>query len=233
LDPTFSSGVFYKNGVPEPRMKFDIQPQQEDVTEGDCCSLPLPSDCLRSIVFDPPFVGGSRKDGKPGIIKTRFSYFSSVPRLWEFYAEALHEFHRILQPEGILVFKCQDSVESSKQYISHVAVMNMAVSMGFYPKDLFILTATTRIISPNQWNQSHARKYHSYFWVFEKSSKFNVRYPICSPSVDSEVSNAPPCPDTPTTGMLSLTAPDKPPPEPSTHPTEDFTAWLSRIRKNI
>lgn len=177
LDPTYSSGVFYKGRVPRPRICFDLEPKYDYVASYDCRNLPLSDSCINSIVFDPPFVGGSRKNGKPGVIKTRFSYFSSIPVLWEFYRQSLIELHRVLAPDGVLVFKCQDSVESSKQYISHVAVMNMALSVGFYTEDLFILTSNNRIISPNQVNQPHARKYHSYFWVFRKTGKVVVSYP--------------------------------------------------------
>jgi len=176
LDPTYSKGVFYKNGVPEPKYKSDLTPQQDDVMPCDCRELPFPDNFLGSIVFDPPFVGGSRKYGKPGIIKTRFSYFPTIPKLWQFYTESLTEFYRILQPDGFLIFKCQDSVESAKQYITHVEVMNTAYKQGFYPEDLFILIANNRLISPNQWKQQHARKYHSYFWVFKKIGKPIVHY---------------------------------------------------------
>jgi hypothetical protein len=223
LDPTYSAGVFYKDGVvPEPKMRFDLAPQREDVQQSDCRSLPLPDGSVVSIVFDPPFVGGSRKDGKPGIIKTRFSYFSSIPVLREFYREALLEFYRVLRLDGILVFKCQDSVESAKQYMSHVAVMNMAYEVGYYPLDLFILTATTRIISPNQWNQSHARKYHSYFWVFQKKGRTVVQYPVpAAPLTAPERSQRR---DTPQTGGILQ-------PSPNDGLPEGFQAWLSRIKQ--
>ena len=48
---------------------------------------------------------------------------------------------------------------------------------GFYPKDLFILHNNVRINSfGTKWTkQEHARKYHSYFWVFEKR-KSKVTY---------------------------------------------------------
>lgn len=178
LDPTYSKGVFYKNGVPEPEYKSDLTPLFDDVMPCDCRETPFPDEFITSVVFDPPFVGGSRKDGKPGIIKTRFSYFPTVPKLWAFYEESLSEFWRILRLDGVLIFKCQDSVESAKQYISHVEVMNTAYRLGFYPEDLFILVANSRLLSPNQWKQQHARKYHSYFWVFRKTTgKTVVPYP--------------------------------------------------------
>ena len=79
----------------------------------------------------------------------------------------LVEYKRVLKPNGILIFKCQDTVSSGKQWFSHSHIMNMAVNVGFYPKDLFMLLAKNRIIGHNHSNQKHARKFHSYFWVFE------------------------------------------------------------------
>ena len=81
----------------------------------------------------------------------------------------MKEFYRILKDKGILIFKCQDKVSSGKQYMSHVFIMNEAVKLGFYPKDLFILLAKSRIVADWQLkNQKNARKFHSYFWVFQK-----------------------------------------------------------------
>ena len=174
LDPTYSTGVFYSK-VPKPKWKFDLKPQARGVVQADCRYLPIHDNAVKSIVFDPPFVGGSRKDGKPGIIKERFGYYRNVPELWAFYHAALKEFYRIIQPDGILVFKCQDTIESCKQYLSHVTIVNYAVALGFYPLDLFILTARNVLISPNMLNQQHARKFHCYFLVFRKKES-PVRY---------------------------------------------------------
>ena len=102
------------------------------------------------------------------------------------YFEAINEFYRVLRINGVLVFKCQDTIESGKQYITHVEVMNQAYNAGFYPKDLFILTAKNRII--NQKRQFHARKFHSYFWVFIKqdcSIKYNQSL-LCKPAKESK-----------------------------------------------
>ena len=82
LDPTYSTGVFYKdNRVPEPRSKIDINPCAKDVIQADCRDLPLDSSSVSSIIFDPPFIGGSKRFGKPGIIKKRFGYYKTVPIL--------------------------------------------------------------------------------------------------------------------------------------------------------
>ena len=88
--------------------------------------------------------------------------------LWSFYRSSLDEFYRILKPTGWLIFKCQDTIESNKQFLSHVEIINYAYSIGFYPKDLFILLAQHRLIRFGQQHQFHARKYHSYFLIFQK-----------------------------------------------------------------
>ena len=88
----------------------------------------------------------------------------------------MKEAYRILRPNGILIFKCQDKVSSNKQYMSHCFIMNEAVKIGFYPKDLFILLSKQRIVADWQVkNQKNARKFHSYFWVFQKSNR-TVKY---------------------------------------------------------
>lgn len=178
LDPTYSTGVFYK-GVPEPRLKYDLEPQKAGVAQSDCRGLPLSNNSLNSVVFDPPFVCGSVGNGKPGIIKSRFGYYRNVPELWDFYRKSLVEFYRILKTEGILVFKCQDTIESCKQYLSHIEIIAYAYNIGFYPLDLFILLARNVLVSPSQTNQQHARKSHSYFLVFKKAvSKVNYSFAV-------------------------------------------------------
>jgi len=175
LDPTYSKGNFYGGKILSPPLKYDIEPQVEGVVQADCRKLPLPDASVRSIIFDPPFVGASigSVEAKIGIIKQRFGFYRKVPiELWGMYKEALQEFYRLLYPEGFLIFKCQDTVEDSKQYLSHIKIINMALNLGFYPKDLFILLAKNRLTSPSQRIQQHARKYHCYFLVLQKKQVY-------------------------------------------------------------
>jgi hypothetical protein len=127
-------------------------------------------------MFDPPFLATSGKslvsDENNNVINKRFGVYPSEKELHQFYIDSHKEAYRILKHDGVLIFKCQDKVSSGKQYMSHVFIMNEAVKIGFYPKDLFILLAKNRIIADWQIkNQKNARKFHSYFWVFEKSNK--------------------------------------------------------------
>ena len=176
IKSTSSKGIFYKNnGLTPPVLKFDLFPQTDDTVRSDCRHLPVDDNSINCIMFDPPFIVGTGPSMEKvvsgqNMIHNRFSSFPNPTALYEFYKDSLKEFYRILTDNGILIFKCQDTVSSGTNYMSHIYIHNMAISLGFYPKDLFILTAKSRIISGKHKVQKHARKYHSYFWVFEKNN---------------------------------------------------------------
>ena len=180
-DVTYSKGVFYKNGnIQEPQYKFDINPQTIDTVQADCRNLPLPDNSINSLMFDPPFLATSGKSlstqENNNLILRRFGYYRNEKELHKFYQDALNEFNRVLINNGILIVKCQDKISSGKQYLSHVFIINQAIEQGFYPEDIFILLAKSRIVADWQIkNQKHARKFHSYFIVFRKSN-FIIKY---------------------------------------------------------
>jgi hypothetical protein len=166
LDPTYSQGVFYKE-VPQPKLKFDLKAQYPFVGECDCRKLPFPAGYLGSIVFDPPFMFGTHGQTKNNIMNKRFSMFDSWGELETMYRESLVEFYRILKVGGVLAFKCQDYTDSQTT-LTHCFVFNWAVQAGFKTEDLFILTVDGgRIYNPSLV-QRHARKFHSYWFVFRK-----------------------------------------------------------------
>jgi hypothetical protein len=171
LDPTYSIGNFYGR-IPRPKYRYDINPQVPEVTKADCRQLPHSENSITSINFDPPFLATTlakeEYDKNSNIILNRFGFYKNMPELWQFYCDSLKEFYRILKPNGILIFKCQDAISGGQQYLSHVEIINCAISIGLYPVDLFVLLAKNRIIGQNGDKQQHARKYHSYFIVFKK-----------------------------------------------------------------
>jgi SAM-dependent methyltransferase len=154
-DSTYSKGGFYKD-IPPPRLRFDLNPQSEDVIQADCRDLPLADESISSMMFDPPFLattGKSLKEDKGNIINRRFTVCKSETELQNLYTDAVREAARVLKPGGIFVFKCQDKVSSGN---------------GFEAEDLFMLIAKSRLVANWQRNQKHARKFHSFFWVFRK-----------------------------------------------------------------
>jgi hypothetical protein len=182
LDCTYSKGNFWKK-LPQPKNKTDLFPINDTVTRANTENLPFNDSSMKSIMYDPPFIIASKniknyKEGS-GLMSNRFHGYLSYKELKLNYYNSLKELYRICDEGGFLIFKCQDTVSGGKNCFTHVMVMNMAQQIGFYPKDLFILLAKNRIHSyGTKWPvQLHARKYHSYFWVFQKV-KTKVNYDV-------------------------------------------------------
>jgi len=180
LDCTYSKGSFWKK-LPPPKIKSDLKPINDEVIQADSENLPFEDGSFKSIMYDPPFVisGKLYKENKEGssIIAKRFEGYTTYKKLTDNYYNTLKELYRVCEPGGIVVMKSQDTVSGGKNHFTHAMVMNMAMEIGFYPKDLFILLAKMRINSfGGKWNrQLHARKYHSYFWIFQKRTP-RVKY---------------------------------------------------------
>lgn len=168
LDPTYSKGVFWK-GLEGPAIKSDMYPQAAGVNKWDARKLPLEDWSIDSIMFDPPFIAKNVTDRTPnGKIEKRFGGYPTIDALWAMYTDCLVEFRRLLRPQGILVFKCQDVVSGGKQYFSHCEIWDTAKGLGYSAKDLYIRYNPNIMVSPNMSNQKHARRTHCYFWVFER-----------------------------------------------------------------
>ena len=180
LDCTYSKGTFWKN-LKGPKHKVDLIPSDDTVIEANSEDLPFEDGQMGSVMYDPPFVicGKQYKENKEGssIIAKRFTGYQTYDELKVNYYNTLKELYRVTKNGGVVVMKTQDTVSGGKNHFTHVMVMQMAFSLGFYPRDLFILTAKGRIHSFGaKWmKQEHARKHHSYFWVFEKV-KPRVKY---------------------------------------------------------
>jgi len=172
LDPCFNAGNFYLHGIPMPKYCFDIKPQNLFTQKGDCKDLPFAAGAISSIIFDPPFLSGG---GKGGMMHDKYTTFASYQELSFFYRDSLIEFYRILKQKGILVFKCMDFINGRVQNFSHCEIYNMAHPLGYYARDLFILTNKKRAKPHNMVEQIHSRKAHTYFWIFEKCRKRNRR----------------------------------------------------------
>tara|TARA_R110002012_G_scaffold157227_1_gene318332 strand:- start:50 stop:667 length:618 start_codon:yes stop_codon:yes gene_type:complete len=165
-DATYSTGNFYKKGLTKPKYKFDIAPQSTEVVKACSTNLPLNDSSINVLMFDPPFMFEKRKRENENIMNKRFTmYNNGFKELKHHYKKSLLEFSRVLKPKGILIFKCQDYTDS-KTTLTHTYVYKWAKKVGFYAKDLFILLSRGAIANKNL-KQRHARKYHSYFYVFQ------------------------------------------------------------------
>ncbi len=174
LDPTYGKGMLHR-GRPQPQLAFDIEPRSSYAAQGDVRKLQLADDSVSSVIFDPPFLAGG---GETGVMHGHYSSYPTMADLLQFYSDAISELYRVLHKGGILVFKCQDINNGRTQGFSHCEIYNMAITRGFYALDLFILTSSNRMTPYKMVNQNHARKNHSYFWVFKKSERKNYRLDV-------------------------------------------------------
>lgn len=168
-DVTYSTGSFWK-GLPKPPICTDLN--IGDV-RADFTNLPFASRSIPSMIIDPPFLadrGKKEYDAESVQMQQRFTAYDDMGDLMSSYTKALYEAKRVLKPGGYLAFKCQDIVYRQSNIFTHCHVWQMAQSVGFTAEDLFILVATNRMTGA--WKtQKHARKWHSYIWIFRKGSK--------------------------------------------------------------
>ena len=168
LDPTYGRGGFYKHGIPMPAVASDRELVEGINARIDYTGLPIKDESVQSVVFDPPFI---IKDNSSRMRMIKFGSFINPDDRQLSYLLATMEMYRILRPGGILVFKCQDDTFNHKFMPVHIQVYNVAISAGFRPEDLFVLVTNSRPRSWNTVHQEHARKFHSYFWVFKKVTR--------------------------------------------------------------
>ena len=118
--------------------------------------------------MDLPFiVKNSEKDAQSSMIAQRFNCFYSVEELYQANIDMLNLAYSKLHKGGFLVVKTMDFVYAAKQYWIGYFVQNKAAEKGFILEDIFILISKHKILS-TKGKQHHARKFHSYFFVFKK-----------------------------------------------------------------
>ena len=186
-DVTWGKGVFWKNVQLN---RYKLLPS--DLKLGiDCRSLPYAAGSIDCVVLDPPYMEGLFRErtsqmaggGSHGAFRENYSNgkpTSGNGPKWhaavvDLYFKAGREAHRVLRPDGILIVKCQDEVSANRQWLSHVEIINDYAGIGFYCKDLFVVMRTNRPVIARLKKQAHARKNHSYFLVFVKTTKKKFR----------------------------------------------------------
>jgi hypothetical protein len=167
-DVTFGKGVFWRR---IDTTQYDFYPSDLKTcpeVSYDFRHLPYPDNWCDVVVLDPPYVHG---EGAPGFescyrnSETKGVGHEGIIRLYE---QGMTEATRILRRNGLLLVKCQDEVASGRQRWSHIEVYEIARRLGVIAQDLFVLVG--RYVPPSRWkHQLHARKNHSYLWVFKKS----------------------------------------------------------------
>jgi len=166
-DLTYCRGGMYKFLDIEPKFKFDKYPRVPGIISADSRQLPIADNSFKTVVFDPPFLISSNNNG---IMAKKYGCFKTYIEMIEYIELSLKEIKRILKTYGILIFKCQDTIDGRVNYFTHVDVINVARAIGFKNIDIFIYVSKNRLKIKSIIKQRHARKFHSYFIVFRKVS---------------------------------------------------------------
>lgn len=66
LDPMFNKGMFYKNTVELPKLRFDLNAEINNfnAVQGDASHLPLEGGSIGCMILDPPFMFGTHGQTK-------------------------------------------------------------------------------------------------------------------------------------------------------------------------
>lgn len=160
-DVTYGKGVFWRK-LDESKYRLG----KSDLADGiDFRNLPYASESLDALILDPPYMhgGATVKASINACYRNENTSHESVIRL---YAGGLLEAARVLKKGGRIIVKCQDEIESGKQRLSHIEIVNLLELFGFKILDLFVL-AQQGIPAMREKYQNSARKNHSYAVVGE------------------------------------------------------------------
>lgn len=179
-DLTYGKGVFWRE-VELDRYDTYFSDLQTGV---DSRRTHYDDSCFDCVVFDPPYMEGlyrrtsNQMAGSSSHSAFRDRYSDSLPsiesgrkyhdRVLEMYIHTGVEVDRILKKGGIYIVKCQDEVSANRQKLTHIEIVYGMEQIGFYCKDLFVITRNNSPSVSRVLKQEHSRKNHSYFLVFQK-----------------------------------------------------------------
>lgn len=176
----YNGGKNYAYNIPEPKILMDVCPTRDDIIKIDKWGkLPLEDKSIHSLVIDLPFVispanAPSAKTNKDGtmLIYKRFSAYYPVDNIYLSYYHWLSEASRVLDDNGICIFKCQSMISGGIRHNVEEFSFMAAQRLGFKMEDKFTLLAKARLISDSKIKQQqHSRSYTSMFLVFIKQNK--------------------------------------------------------------
>ncbi len=185
-DVTYGKGAFWKF-VPRGRYETvfsDLNTGKDaddaNVRKLDCRRLPYEDASFDTVVLDPPYMhtpGGTTYESMPAYENCYRNNDAQAPEGLKYhdavlglYVEAAVEAARILKRKGVLIVKCQDEVCAHKQRLTHVELVMAYEKIGLYCDDLFVVVQTNLPTVSRMVRQRHARKSHSYFMVFRRST---------------------------------------------------------------
>jgi len=181
LDSTYNAGRFWV-GSSRNVWSLDIDRRHKPMFVGDNRTMDnlvntqtgtkgekFRGDFFGVVVYDPPHVGPQGRDKS----SKRFDedYGAIMPcgkkegwSLSYLYPPFLEQAKRVLKPDGLLLAKITDMVNSHRSKWAHCDFMEMAAAAGFTVCDLIIKVRKGPMLSSKWKTAHHARKRHC-FWI--------------------------------------------------------------------
>jgi hypothetical protein len=170
-DVTFGHGRFWRQ---IDLTQYDFHPSDLLTVPDrsyDFGHLPYRSADFDVHVFDPPYIHSPRagrfleEDYRNHATTRGFSHDDII----SLFRDGMTEGHRILKPGGLMLVKCRDEIESGRQRMSHIEIHDIAVGeLRMEVQDLFVLMQKQPLLHFGR--SLHARKNHSFLWVFRKQT---------------------------------------------------------------
>jgi hypothetical protein len=171
LDATYNTGRIWRGSAWAERVvSMDIDPQHKPQIVADNREMQgVRSRHYGVVVYDPPHVGPQGRDKSVKRFDADFGATMACGKehdwtLSYLYPPFLKQAQRVLKPEGLLLAKITDMVNSHRSRWAHVDFMRMAEEAGFTVCDLIVKVRTGPMLSSKWKVAHHARKRHC-FWI--------------------------------------------------------------------
>ena len=168
LDMTYGYGHFWESpGLAAAYDLITMDIERQATVRASLKRLPFKYDTFDAVILDPPYAthGGRHSPSTYDRAAELYNLDAENSRqtIAEFYDSGIGQGWLVLKQKGVLIVKCQDA----EQTWWHIKVLNESQQWGFKAEDLFVLVQEG--VPPMRHPyQHHARKNHSYFWVFRK-----------------------------------------------------------------
>jgi len=178
LDMTFGNGVFW-NLVNDSYDVWanDIHPEKGYFSYDFTEISRYINETFDAVVLDPPYMYHSSTSHKESLDRNYGNNrrvrrgIHGVDAIHEMYRQGMQEAIKLLVPRGILIVKCMDQIMSGKQYRQHIAVWEIATQeLNLLDEDSFVMVQRGTPVMRHNY-QIHARKNHSFWWVFRKRTE--------------------------------------------------------------
>ncbi len=169
LDATYNTGrIWHRTNRRVVSMDIDPRYNPDIVCDNRVMSGVL-SNRFGVVVYDPPHVGPQGRDKSVKRFDVDFGANTECGKehgwtLSYLYPPFLKQAKRVLKPEGLLLAKITDMVNSHKSRWAHCDFISMAEEAGFTVCDLIVKVRKGPMMSTKWKTAHHARKRHC-FWI--------------------------------------------------------------------